>query len=438
MAIGPMTEAERYRFDLHGFLVRRGVLGAGERRRAARGDRRARPAPAGPGPRQPALQRPPAGRPPLPRPHRPPGRAGDRPRDRAGRTCASTTPTGSSCRRARAASACTAAATPFDPPQYYLVDGGRIRSGLVAAQWALVDHPPGGRRVRVHPRQPQVGVRAAGDVRPRPRRAGAARRRRRRRVQRGADPRHAAVAVGASERRTLVYKYSPGNSAWSQAGWPPELLAACTDRQRLLLQPPSVGHHRPDRRRLLGTPTRVCPAAAHRTRGSRRGPTGRSSTPRPTPPSCSRSPRSTRWNRVGDHEPLAGRPLPAEGQHRRRLTRATAATPAGRRSGRWGGSACPGAACSTAWVVQPTVRLTANVGVNSARGQARRGHHDAGEELDVARQRAVRLDPGQRGQDALLDVDGLLDELARRGRWRSRAAAPSGGRGCGRRRGRSP
>ncbi len=30
MAIGPMSEAERYRFDLHGFLVRRGVLGAGD------------------------------------------------------------------------------------------------------------------------------------------------------------------------------------------------------------------------------------------------------------------------------------------------------------------------------------------------------------------------------------------------------------------------
>jgi len=47
------------------------------------------------------------------------------------------------------------------------------------------------------------------------------------------------------ERRTLVYKYSPGNSAWSLVRWPPELLAACTDRQRLLLQPPSVGGHHP-------------------------------------------------------------------------------------------------------------------------------------------------------------------------------------------------
>ena len=50
---------------------------------------------------------------------------------------------------------------------------------------------------------------------------------------------------GHEERRTLVYKYSPGNSAWSYVQWPDELLAVCTDRQRLLLQPPSVGHHQP-------------------------------------------------------------------------------------------------------------------------------------------------------------------------------------------------
>ena len=35
-------------------------------------------------------------------------------------------------------------ATPFDPAQYYVTRGGRIHCGLVAAQWALVDHPPGG------------------------------------------------------------------------------------------------------------------------------------------------------------------------------------------------------------------------------------------------------------------------------------------------------
>jgi hypothetical protein len=47
------------------------------------------------------------------------------------------------------------------------------------------------------------------------------------------------------QRRTLLYKYSPGNSAYSNVRWPDELLASCTERQRLLLQPPSVGGHRP-------------------------------------------------------------------------------------------------------------------------------------------------------------------------------------------------
>ena len=50
---------------------------------------------------------------------------------------------------------------------------------------------------------------------------------------------------GPQQRRTLLYKYSPGNSAWSHEVWPAELVEACTPRQRLLLQPPSVGNHRP-------------------------------------------------------------------------------------------------------------------------------------------------------------------------------------------------
>src|SRR3954467_13937399 len=33
--------------------------------------------------------------------------------------------------------------TPFDPAQYYTVEGGAIRTGLVAIQWALVDHVAG-------------------------------------------------------------------------------------------------------------------------------------------------------------------------------------------------------------------------------------------------------------------------------------------------------
>jgi ectoine hydroxylase-related dioxygenase (phytanoyl-CoA dioxygenase family) len=50
---------------------------------------------------------------------------------------------------------------------------------------------------------------------------------------------------GAELRRTLLYKYSPGNSAYSHVQWPPDVVEAATARQRLLLQPPSVGGHLP-------------------------------------------------------------------------------------------------------------------------------------------------------------------------------------------------
>ena len=44
---------------------------------------------------------------------------------------------------------------PFDPAQYYTVDGGNIRTGLVAVQWALVDHVARPRWVPVRARQSQ-------------------------------------------------------------------------------------------------------------------------------------------------------------------------------------------------------------------------------------------------------------------------------------------
>ena len=134
--------------------------------------------------------------------------------------------------------------TPFDPAQYYSVDGGRH------------PHRPGrravgarrprcrARRLPVRARQPQGELSDANPGRCRAGGRGAAAGRRRGHLHRGAHPRHRAVA-GPQQRRTLLYKYSPGNSAWSHEVWPAELIEACTPRQRLLLQPPSVGNHRP-------------------------------------------------------------------------------------------------------------------------------------------------------------------------------------------------
>jgi len=47
------------------------------------------------------------------------------------------------------------------------------------------------------------------------------------------------------ERRALLYKYSPGYSAWSQNYYDLEAFANLTDQQRRILAPPSVGHRLP-------------------------------------------------------------------------------------------------------------------------------------------------------------------------------------------------
>ncbi|MDP9464524.1 MAG: phytanoyl-CoA dioxygenase family protein [Actinomycetota bacterium] len=134
--------------------------------------------------------------------------------------------------------------TPFDPAQYYAVDGGNIRSGLVAVQWALVDHAAGrggflcvpGSHKADFPMPSQVAATLAVEV---PMKAGDAV------VFTEALTHGTAAWRGPKQRRSLLYKYSPGNSAWSHEVWPTELIEACTPRQLLLLQPPSVGQHRP-------------------------------------------------------------------------------------------------------------------------------------------------------------------------------------------------
>ena len=47
------------------------------------------------------------------------------------------------------------------------------------------------------------------------------------------------------ERRALLYKFSPGYSAWSQEYYSPDQYAGLTDQQRRIVSPPCVGS-RPD------------------------------------------------------------------------------------------------------------------------------------------------------------------------------------------------
>lgn len=134
--------------------------------------------------------------------------------------------------------------TPFDPAQYYSVHGGDIRTGLVAVQWALVDHVAGqggflcvpGSHKANFPTPPRLDSDMMVEV---PLQAGDVV------IFTEALTHGTATWRGSQQRRTLLYKYSPGNSAWSHEVWPGELIEASTPRQRLLLQPPSVGNHRP-------------------------------------------------------------------------------------------------------------------------------------------------------------------------------------------------
>jgi len=138
-------------------------------------------------------------------------------------------------------------AIPFDPAQYYLVDGTGIHTGLVAVQWAVSDHAPGdggfccvpGSHKAQFPRPASMAldhplVREvplfAGDV-----------------VLFTEALTHGTLPwKAAHQRRSVLYKYSPGSSSWDRRPvCTPETLPLLTERQRRLCQPPSVAWHEP-------------------------------------------------------------------------------------------------------------------------------------------------------------------------------------------------
>jgi len=135
--------------------------------------------------------------------------------------------------------------TPFDPAQFYVVNGGQISCGLVAVQWCLVEHPPGAGGFRCVPGShkasfprpdpvpPEMAVDvalAAGDVV----------------IFTEALTHGTAPWQADHQRRTLLYKYSPGNSSWGKdEKLAPELAPMLTERQRLLFEPPYVAYRRP-------------------------------------------------------------------------------------------------------------------------------------------------------------------------------------------------
>ncbi len=135
--------------------------------------------------------------------------------------------------------------TPHDPAQYYRVEAGRMFNGLVAAQWALVDHRPGdggfgcipGSHRASFPLPPDPEPRLVAEV---PLAAGDC-------VLFTEALTHCTIAWrGAVDRLSLLYKYAPGHLAWGPDYEDlAELAGVLTERQRRMIQRPAVYGHQP-------------------------------------------------------------------------------------------------------------------------------------------------------------------------------------------------
>lgn len=134
--------------------------------------------------------------------------------------------------------------TPYDPAQYYLVRNDHIYCGLVAVQWALVEHAAGDGGFlcvpgshRAHFSLPAGGGGLAREI---PLPVGSV-------VIFTEALTHGTLPWRARyERRTLLYKYSPGHASWA-SNYPAdaELMGQLTERQRRLFLHPSVAHRTP-------------------------------------------------------------------------------------------------------------------------------------------------------------------------------------------------
>lgn len=139
--------------------------------------------------------------------------------------------------------------TPHDPAQFYAVRDGEIHNGLVAVQWALVDHDPGFGGFRCVPGSHKANFAlpedlnddlvvdvplAAGDVM----------------FFTEALTHGTSTWRAPYNRLALFFKYVPGHVAWGryeneQELSSPALRQLCTPRQQRFLQPPGVYPHDP-------------------------------------------------------------------------------------------------------------------------------------------------------------------------------------------------
>ena len=132
--------------------------------------------------------------------------------------------------------------TPHDPSQFYEARDGRMYNGLVAVQWALVDQlaangglccVPGSHRAAFALPSDSADMAhhielAAGDLM----------------VFTEALTHGTTTWHGPHQRRSLFYKYAPGHMAWGNDYQRfADLTRRLTERQRRLIQPPSIYPH---------------------------------------------------------------------------------------------------------------------------------------------------------------------------------------------------
>ncbi|MGH9040278.1 MAG: phytanoyl-CoA dioxygenase family protein [Acidimicrobiia bacterium] len=135
-------------------------------------------------------------------------------------------------------------AVPFDASQYYLRRGGRSWNGLLSFSWALTTAGPGeggfGCIPGSHRTDEHLPAGAEALMVEVPQRAGSLL------VFTEALVHCTIPWNGAADRLALLYKYSPGSSAWSASPpVPPEVRSVLTPRQCRLVEPPYVGGREP-------------------------------------------------------------------------------------------------------------------------------------------------------------------------------------------------
>ena len=132
--------------------------------------------------------------------------------------------------------------TPYDPPEYYHFRNGRMYNGLTVVAWNLADTGPeqggfccipGSHKVNYPcPQEIREAHVEAGCVVVPEAKAGSAV------IFTEALTHGTAPWQAVHQRRSLLFKYSPGQQSWSKSHIEPPDGVALTERQALLFEPP--------------------------------------------------------------------------------------------------------------------------------------------------------------------------------------------------------